>query len=120
MARYIVDTKSKNNNDSPIWSILSQVDDIKRIEFIDDGAYKEKCIIDENTFWKNGPKTRQEAKEWLEKGHFLNSLNATYGIFRHPLESSIDGLVIIPKHMSDRAADYFYISQVLISLLMED
>ena len=120
MARYIVDTEQGNTWDNPVMRLMIGTEGIKRVAFIDDDAYKEKGRDAIKEFWDGGPNNKEEAKKWIKEHHFLNSLNATYGTFKHPRESNIDGLVLLPKRETDSVAMYLYIAQDLLMLLSED
>lgn len=116
MARYIID------GEGDIMHMPFKGDNYKILAMrtVTDDAYEGKDLKAVGDFWKNKPKTKEEAKEFIKDQHFLNSLNALWGTFKHAPESNIDGLVLVPKRTLYSAANFFDMAEDLLILLMED
>ena len=113
MARYIID------GDGEIMSISFRGENylIKRMTLVKNNDYEEKNW---SKYWKSKLKTREDAINFINNQHFLNSLNATHGLFKTLPESSIDGLVLAGKMEFMTASNYLEMCQTLITLLMGD
>ena len=113
MARYIID------GDGEIMSISFPGQNylIKRMTLVKDDDYEEKNW---SKYLESKLKTREDAINFIKKHNFLNSLNATHGLFKNLPESNIDGLVLAGKMEFMMAYNYLEMCQTLMTLLMED
>lgn len=116
MGRYIIDGEGDIMN----MPFIGDNYKILAMRTVTDDDYKGKDLEIIDGFWKDGPKTKEEAKKFIEDHCFLNSLNAMNGMFKNAPESNADGLVLVPKRTLYAAANYFIMAEDLLMLLMED